>query len=93
MKTREHQRLVSGCTNAVLSLPRPPPSNAGVSVQQINHRKSEGLLGGRRLCRIPFEGVPEEQVVLETLCKKLVPRSEGQVHLKVVGQEEDSVDR
>src|SRR5947208_14342275 len=93
MKTREHKRLVSGRTNAVLSLPHPPPTNAGASVQQINHGKSEGLLGGRRLRRIPFEGVPEEQVVLETLCKTLVPRCEAEVHLWFVGQEADSRDR
>ena len=76
MKTREHKRLVSGCTDAVLSLPHPPPLNAGVGVEQIDHRKSEGLFGGGWLRRIPFESVAEEQVVLETLAKKLVPGSE-----------------
>src|SRR5881409_2437088 len=93
MKTCKRERLVAGCTDTVLSLPYPPPSNAGVGVKQIDHRKSEGLFSRGWLGRVPFESLPEQQVVLETLTEKLVSGGERQVHLKIVGQEEYSVDR
>src|SRR6184192_2695929 len=93
MKTRERKSLVSGCADTVLSFPHPLPSNAGVGVKQINHGKSEGLFGRGLLGRVPFESVPEEQIVPETLAKKFVPGSERQIDLKIVRQKEDSVDR
>src|SRR5438876_1211789 len=92
MKTRERKSLLSSCTDTVLSLPHPLPSNAGAGVKQIDHGKPEGLFGRGRLGRVPFESVPEDQSVLETLAKKLVSRSERQIHLKIVGQKEDPVD-
>src|SRR5437867_12869213 len=92
MKTSERERLVSGCTDTVLSLPHPRSSNAGVSVKQIDHRKSEGLFSRGQLGWLSFESVPEEQVEFETLAEKLVSGGERQVHLKIVRQKEDSVD-
>src|SRR5438876_12097328 len=92
MKTRERKSLVSGCADTVLSFPHPLPSNAGVGVKQIDYGKPEGLFGRGRLGRVPFENVPEEQIVPETLAKKLVSRSERHIHVKIVGQEGDCVD-
>ena len=85
MKTRERERLVSGRTDTVPSLPHPPPRNAGVSVKQIDHRKSEGLFSGGGLGWLSFESLPEEQLKLETLAEKLVSGGERQVYLKVAG--------
>src|SRR5947199_10120489 len=93
MKTRKREHLVSSRTDTVLSLPHPPPSNAGVGVKQINHVKSEGLFGRGLLGRVPFESVPEEQIVPETLDKKFVPGSESKIDLKILRQNKDYVDR
>jgi len=91
MMAREQERLVTGCTDRVLSLPHPPPGNAGARVEQIDHSKPEGMSRGEGFGLVPFKSVPEEQVVLETPSEKLVPRSERQIHLHIARQEEDPV--